>query len=300
MRIIYLTISGLFMSGIVLAGCRRSSSDIPLSSSLMESDSIPVKVKTLAKAMAENDSDGFSSMVSYPLARPYPLKDVANKEEMKKYYSVMVDDSLRRKVATSTPGAWSEAGWRGWTLEEGNYVWMDDSVYDVTYLSPREKDLMEQLIERERRTLAPELRKGWVPKWVMQDPSDGTIYRIDANSPENSQFWQQWEDSTTVYRLAVYDKGKNLRDLPKRMLKGRRRMEGTMGETSFYFDSLRPDNPDENSEIVIFPYSSESGEPKVFNRNDTIDRPLRKIYWLDVVGPDYRPPMHRNIDRRPK
>lgn len=283
MRIIYLTLSGLFMSGIVLAGCRRDSSEISLSKTLMESDSIPAKIKSLAKVMADNDSDGFSQIVSYPLERPYPLKDVKSRKEMKEYYSVMVDDSLRRKVASSVPGDWSEAGWRGWTLEDGRYVWVDDSIYEVTYLSPKERTLMAELIEKEKATLPTEIRNGWMPHWCMEDPEDGTIYRIDADSILSAQKNEKTEDGTVVYRLAVYEKGKDLRRSPKRMLKGRRRIEGTMGEPSYYFDSNRPDSADDNSEIVIRPYSSDSDSPKVYSRKDTSERVLKKIYWLDMV-----------------
>lgn len=128
------------ISGTLLVGCRHTQAGRTAVEAVEQSDSLPVAVKKLVRAIADNDSDGFAHMVSYPLQRPYPLRDIENADQMKAYYKNMVDDSLRNAVTHAGPDRWSEYGWRGWSLDDGRYIWVDDQVYDVQYLSYKEKN----------------------------------------------------------------------------------------------------------------------------------------------------------------
>ena len=114
-----------------------------------KSDSLPTEVKLLVRAIADDDSVGFANMVSYPLQRPYPLRDIDGADQMKSYYKELVDDSLRNVITQAEPKRWSKYGWRGWTLDDGRYIWVDEGVYDVQYLSQKEIKMIDSLIREE-------------------------------------------------------------------------------------------------------------------------------------------------------
>ena len=130
-------ISHIFILLLLLlpfSACDRSKSVSAATSGIEQSDSIPEEVKKLVSIVAKDDSAAFSTIVSYPLSRPYPLKDIETSEQMKQYYSVLVDDSLKSVIVTSRPEDWEKYGWRGWGLKGGAYVWLDTEIYDVSYL----------------------------------------------------------------------------------------------------------------------------------------------------------------------
>ena len=130
-----------------------------------DNDSLPANVKKLVKTVAQSDTAAFAGMIAYPLARPYPLHDIADVPEMEKYYGVLVDDSLRNTIVNATPADWQPYGWRGWALADGQYLWLDEeSIYSVNYVSQLEKNMLDSLSRLEISTLAPAMRQGdWKP-----------------------------------------------------------------------------------------------------------------------------------------
>ncbi|MDE6683397.1 MAG: hypothetical protein K2J87_08230 [Muribaculaceae bacterium] len=213
MRIIYLTLITFIATGTVLCSCGSKSSTSMASDSAVVNDSLPVDVTDIVKAVANNDSVSFSSHVNYPLERPYPLKDIQNEKEMKAYYPVLMDDSLRNVLAKSSSSEWSEAGWRGWTVKDGQYLWIDGDVYAVNYISSREKTMKDSLVRREKASLPANIRAGWTPEWVMEDIAEGTVYRIDSDSISIASA-QSDRVADGTYRLAVYQRGGYLRRHP--------------------------------------------------------------------------------------
>ncbi len=305
MRIIYLTLISFIASGTLLCSCGSKSATSSTTDTAVVNDSLPVDVTDIVKAVANDDSVSFSSHVSYPLERPYPLRDIQNEKEMKAYYPVMVDDSLRKVIAKSSSSEWSEAGWRGWTVKDGQYLWIDGDVYAVNYMSPKEKMLKDSLVKREKASLHAKLRGGWTPEWVMEDVAEGTVYRIDADSASVST-----ADPSVItdgtYRLAVYRKGGDLSRHPDRLLRGKRRLEGSAGSLFYYFSDSPIKEANDSVEYVIEVYSSETGGPRLYHRErrkelakhsskkqrvnsgsqkDTVvDHELKKVYWLDKVN----------------
>lgn len=284
MHSIYLTFVSFIAAGTLFGGCGGKTPARDSDSTAVVTDSLPADVTDIVDAVTKDDRERFSSRVNYPLERPYPLKDIKDQEEMKSYYQVMVDDSLKNVIAKSKGDDWSSEGWRGWTVKEGKYLWIDGEIYEVTYLSARERLMKDSLVAREKASLPPSLSKGWMPEWVMEDADEGTLYRIDADSLALAKLRDDEIADGGEYRLSIYRRGGDLKKEPERVLRGRRRMEGTVGSVSYYFDNHSPKELSDSAEYVIELYS-EAGGPKLHRRRkrDHIDHDLKKVYWLDKV-----------------
>ncbi len=236
----------------------------------LANDSIPKTVKEFVASVTDNDSVKFASIVSYPLTRPYPLPDIQSPEEMKRYFSLMVDDSLRNIIKSSGPERWNQEGWKGWTIDDGKYVWIDDAVYDFPYLSNGEAKRRQQLIKEEMESLYPSLREGWQPEACMQQKGDGSVYRIDRRTDADSS-------GKKNYRLMYYPSTASLDSLPGMTLMGDKETEGTALTVTYIFES---------PELTIY-YEPESPESKAGESEITIvDKkkgekfiPVKKAYW---------------------
>lgn len=235
-------------------------------------DSIPDGIKRLVRAVAENDSADFSALVSYPLSRPYPLHDIETPEQMRDYYSVMVDDSLKDVITHSIPSDWVEYGWRGWSLKGGNYLWLDEDLYDVSYVSAREKMMLDSLTLRELNSLDSTLRSGWMPVMCLKGLENGAVYRIDS-SRDN--------DGAPHYRMLVYQEGTSLGGKPSIVLQGHKEVEGTAGTTTYFFISdngiralYEADIPDGSAPKIEFTYP-DAVEDSII--------PVTRAYWLDLA-----------------
>ncbi|MDE6717230.1 MAG: hypothetical protein K2J70_03465, partial [Muribaculaceae bacterium] len=119
MHSIYLTFISFIAAGTLFGSCGSKGSSGMSDTTAVVTDSLPADVTDIVDAVTKDDREKFSSRVNYPLARPYPLKDIEDEEEMKSYYQVMVDDSLKNVIAKSSGNDWSSEGWRGWTVEDG-------------------------------------------------------------------------------------------------------------------------------------------------------------------------------------
>lgn len=259
------------LTGGALGACKRSASKLsPEVESIVKSDTIPAEVKRLVRVVSEDDSTGFAKLVSYPLQRPYPLHDINNEEEMKDYYHKLVDDSLRNILTHSGPGHWNSNGWKGWSLDDGSYVWVDDHVYAVNYVSAREKQLMDSLRTAEIAGIAPQIREGWQPELCLADASTGTVYRIDSR--------RRSANATTCphpYRLAIYAPDSDLRGIPASLLEGEVEVEGTTQNVLYRF------HRDGREDLVIEPDSPELG-PVLYAASDSA-LSLKRTYWHTLL-----------------
>lgn len=239
----------------------------------IDNDSIPAVLKNLVEAVYKNDASLFADQVSYPLVRPYPLKDITSAEEMQSYYNVLVDDSLRKVVLQSVPVDWQEFGWRGISLKDGEYIWLSDSVYAVNYVSKREQQLIDSLTSIERNSLPLQLREGWTPILTLRSEDNGTVYRVDELTANGSQ-------ESSLYRLCIYDyKGNSdkLKTQPDRLLKGEEKVEGSANIISYIF----ADNS--GNEYIILPEDMSSGKPSI-TLPDGTSAELEKAYWYELLS----------------
>lgn len=255
---------------VPLASCGKGKSAASDISAIENSDSVPAGVKKFVKVVAEGNEKEFAAIVSYPLSRPYPLKDIKNPREMESYYKVMVDDSLRNVVTHSGPRRWENRGWRGWALEEGQYVWIDDSIYDVPYMSIREKALRDSLSAADIRSIEKSLRKGWQPALCLRG-DDGSVYRIDVKDLKGEE---------SVYRLAIYSPQSDLTGAPAGLLTGHRDMQGSALVTTYYFKGS-----DSMEVVYVADISGDSTPALEFTYPDGSRSliPVNPVYWLDLV-----------------
>lgn len=262
------------MLGCVYAsGCvRKDNAANSAHEAVDKSDSLPQSVKLLVKAVTDDDSVRFAEMVSYPLQRPYPLHDIANADDMKKYYRNIVDDSLRSVISHGDASRWKEFGWRGWSLDDGRYIWLDDSIYDVQYISQKERNAIDSLTREEVNSLPEVIRKGWKPVMCLLHPVTGSIYRIDARDEEPG-------NDKRDYRLAVYLANGNLKDLPDQLISGKKETEGAAGTVTYKFIDA------DGSDYVIEQESPETGNPALITRSDSIIQ-LQRAYWHELIKRD--------------
>lgn len=272
-----------------IAGCKASSEKTELSDDTDNTSSVdtilPETVKKLTNAVEKNDAESFASIVSYPLERPYPLRDIADSITMKMYYPIMVDDSIKEVITNAEPENWSSSGWRGWTLHEGQYIWIDEKIYQVNYLSKAEKALMDMLVRDEMESVPSEYRKGWVPTLCLSAVDGGEIFRIDRKKGKLKK------DSVDVFRLAIYKAETDLAKRPDYVLEGNSITEGTAGIISYEF----------NNQNMYAKYindaTSDEAVPQIIFRNNGEERvyQVKNIYWRDYVMKPGRK-RHRHIE----
>lgn len=221
-------------------------------------------VEKVAQAIVSDDARAFASMVDYPLERPYPLRNVEDFASMVDYYRVMVDDSIRNVVRESRRTDWNEAGWRGWTLDAGQYIWIEGKVYSYPYLSEAEKRLLIEAVELDISTLPPDLGSGWRPVMAVADDA-GCIYRLDS------------EDASDRYRMMRYRRKRLDPARPEKIFVGDLERQGTEQNRLF---TLR-----NGSETLIFmPDDSGEGMKLVSNTGGrSATRIVRSVHWTDYV-----------------
>lgn len=266
-----LLLTSLLILLMTATGCRKQSSDI---SAIMASDSLPATVKNVVKAVADNDSASFALLVSYPLQRPYPLHDIDNAQQMRDYYSTIVDATLRKAIIASNPEKWSKFGWRGWSLDNGKYLWVDESLYDIPYLSRRETALRDSLMAAEINSIPEAMRKGYTPVGCLLASDDKTVYRIDAATDPDVK-------ANRSYRLSVYPQGKNLKIQPRQVYYGEKIVEGTAATTSYVF------HVPHGASIIYNEDISDGSAPQLIHVHPDGSETLQPVvpsYWLDIIN----------------
>lgn len=257
----------LFAAMTAITGCKgrptANSEDVVMN----ESAPLPTVVDEVITSITANNPSAFAANVSYPLERPYPLHDITDSAQMVAYYPILVDDSLRNVVKTARRKDWSEAGWRGWTLDAGQYMWFDEKLYAMPYLSEAEKAMLNVVITKDIESLPKELREGWTPAYCLEGIADGTLYRVD-HKPE-----------TDSYRMLVYPAGKSIRQKPAQILAGSMRTEGSESNRIYTFrgagDTVFEYASDDSGEGMSFTSTPKGGK----SRNVDVN----KVYWLDYA-----------------
>ena len=250
----------------VVTGCGSKGSSS--SSGATEGDYECELIPRIKAAMDKNDASEFAMLCSYPISRDYPLHDIMDSAQMVDYYPVLVDDSIRTVILSAKPDDWWLAGWRGYTYGNGEYLWVDGGIYGINYMSKREQKLRDSLIVADTYAIHPSLRGDWLPETCLLDSLSGRIYRVDISSKD--------EDAVEPkVRLAIYEKGADLKSTPCKVLYGSRRIEGSAATHVYKFTG---DNY--SCSILYFPYE----ELRTLSEDeDEESRTLIKTYFLDLI-----------------
>ncbi len=258
-------LSGTLLILSVASGCSKSKPSVDVSK-------LPEDVKPTASAIVADSAPQFASAVNYPLERPYPLPDIKDSAEMVRYYPTLIDDSIKSVVTQSPDSLWAEDGWRGWTLDQGEYFWIDaGKVYKVNYISRREKDILDSLRSEEISTLDPSLRKGWVPVLCIIDSTSGKIFRIDSDETI----------TPPQYRLAGYSEDSDLSGLPSLVLYGNLDVDGTMETRLFHFEDSVGTQATYSPDIISEEDTVQ--EIQVLRHGKRHHYKVKPGYWLDQI-----------------
>ncbi len=254
------------MAIAMAAGCSRPKEEAT-------HQNLPDEVKVVAKSIMADSPTVFAASVVYPLERPYPLHAIKDSAEMVNYYPTLVDDSLKNVVSESPDTLWQQIGWRGWTLADGSYLWVDEGkVYQVDYISRRETFMLDSLMKEEMSTLSPTLRGGWKPVLCIVDTIEGRIFRIDSEESENPLH----------YRLLGYSTDSDLSGEPAIVLYGNLDYEGSMANRLYHFEDSIGTTADFSPDLV----SDEDTIPEieVVKAGKTKRYKAKPSYWLEHVG----------------
>lgn len=276
----YLSFLCAMTTAVFLGGCARGQKPAANTVEPLD-DTLPQTVQQLTAALAENDTDRFSQLFMYPIARPYPLKDIHDAAEMKKYYSRLVDDSLRKVIVGPNSHEWRQFGWRGWSLDDGQYVWIDSLVYEVPYISKAENAELMRLRNAEMASLPADMRQGWEPVITLQAPETGEIFRIDRQVVPSASSSQTSVGLAPKYRLCAYVSVADLSGLPSDILEGTMSTEGTMQTHTYTFS--KPDG----TEIVYEQDSADGDDQTLVIRRKGVElaeQTVVPVYWLDLNG----------------
>jgi hypothetical protein len=162
------------------------------------------RIKSLIALFKKKDIDGISNKVSYPLYRQYPIPHIKDKEEFIKRFSEVFDQILIDKIANSEISQWSEVGWRGIMLDNGD-LWIDTDgvITSVNYQTGFEKNLITSLIANEKGNLHTSLKTFKSPIYKIKTKI--YLIRIDEVTDYNYRYaaWKVDEKETSKPDLVL-------------------------------------------------------------------------------------------------
>ncbi|MCI5979121.1 MAG: hypothetical protein MRZ32_09460 [Bacteroidales bacterium] len=271
----------LLLAAVALsvAACSSSNSRGEAAPELLGIDSLPPDIQNLVRAVAKNDTLSFAAAVSYPLQRPYPLRDIATDSAMRTYYGVLMDDSLRNVIIDNPGKSWVDCGWRGWSAGDGNYIWFDGGIYAIPYMSKRETAMRDSLVRVEMASLYKPMRRGWQPVACYRGVGNDSVFRIDMRQPANK---------APQFRLAAYASPAGLRNRPAAEYLGYRTVDGSAMIETYTF--VARDAAGKAVTTVTFTpdFADVEGYSSIsVDRAGGKGRTIRVVpaYWLDLLRP---------------
>lgn len=218
----------------------------------------------LTHALAEGDAAVFASLCSYPIVRPYPLRNIEDSVAMVDYFPILADEPLRSMFRDTNLDDWESYGWRGWSIAGSNPLWYDEGVQIIDYISPAEAGLQRILAREEIMSLAPQFRDGWTPVMTLVEIDGDRVFRIDSKAE--------------TFRLMGFDRAENVKGIPAVLLLGTVETEGSAGLQRYTFTGTEgieaefmPDAPDP----ALFLKHQKSGGAETCN--------VRPAYWRDII-----------------
>jgi hypothetical protein len=125
-------------------------------------------IQKLVNSFKANNKTKIANVISYPLRREYPLKDVEDKNDFLQRFDDIFDRLFIERVAKSKISDWSEVGWRGIMLDNGT-LWIDNygKIMRVNYQSSKEKQLLANAIQADKSQLPKSLQNFEKPLYLL-------------------------------------------------------------------------------------------------------------------------------------
>lgn len=235
----------------------------------VELDSLEIRkrIETITQAIANGDAKTLAHLTTYPIERPYPLKDIEDSAQMVAYFDTMFDAPIREKLRKATAKDWEAVGWRGYMFDDGN-LWFQNELAVVNYVSKKEQQMIQALKEKEQATLHGSLRgNGWEPvSCYLGD--DGTLFRLDRKTKKKDD----------EYRLAIFHKGAKAGDKPEMILTGELEIMGSAAEHIYTFQN--------DKDVSVSFFDSAEEEELVMNmeiNGKEKSVPVVPCWWLDII-----------------
>lgn len=298
-KIIFITLTCLFVACGNKLVQQASDVDIITSDSIIESDEDDIDIsnderfwfddaqenhKVIMQAIIDGDAEKLAYVIEFPIYQGYPLKDINNARELKQFFNILFDDSIKNVLQKASLDDWSPMGWRGCMLLDGEYLWTTEEglLHFVTYESQALKQYEQKMRMEEQKMRMEE----------QQDLNESTEwFTHSCYLAEDSSVFLRLETFDGVERLHVFTQS----DIPyKRHLifNGSVEYEGSCHNEVYWYaceDSVisvmitspmcigKQDLKVIADHIAIF--------PKHYNLPDVLQGktiPLQRAYWRDV------------------
>ena len=149
-------------------------------------------INNIIALFKQENIDGISDIIAFPLRREYPIPNIKNKKEFKQRFGEVFDKTLLARIADSKTDQWSEVGWRGIMLDRG-VVWIDSytgKIKAVNYESDFEKKLRKKLIAKDKENLHISLKTFESPVYKIK--TKNYLIRID-NLSDTGYRYASWK-----------------------------------------------------------------------------------------------------------
>lgn len=184
-------------------------------------------IAAIIAAFEDDDKAAIASLVSYPLARAYPVPAINNEAELIERFEQVFDQQLIAQIAGSDIDTdWDKVGWRGIMLNSG-VVWVDieGKIIGLNYQTAKEQQLAKRLIAADKQGLHPSINSFVEPILDWQTAK----FRIHIDDLGDSN-----------YRYASWSIDKKTSDKPDITLDhGDIKFDGSGGNHSYTFKNGR-------------------------------------------------------------
>ena len=151
-------------------------------------------IKNVIDLFKQKNIEDISQNVNFPLRREYPIPEIKNREQFKQRFNEVFDKKLIDKIAHSKAEQWSEVGWRGIMLDNGD-IWIDSDegkIIAVNHQSDFEKKLRKELINKEKENVHSSLKTFESPTYKIKTKN----YLIRIDELKNNKYrYASWEIS---------------------------------------------------------------------------------------------------------
>ncbi len=180
-------------------------------------------ISKIVSAFKLQDKQAVAALISYPLKRQYPVPMIDNAAQLVSRFEQVFDEQLIQLIADSSlENDWSVVGWRGVMFGNGQ-LWLDDDgkIKRVNYQSEQEKELKQQLIASQKKTLHSSIRAYKQP--ILEWKTAKFQIRVDDLGSDN-------------YRYASWSINKSQSEKPDLVLTGGKlEFDGSGGNHQYSF-----------------------------------------------------------------